>query len=480
MLVEFYLEYQNPILLVGCLLAGMLLASVCWSIVSRRRTLERFEEGLQQGNQTYVAAAEQWQALQAELNATIHTHSRDVALAQAEGHSLQERIKELTLELDAKRDQLSTAKSNVAASDAHLQAAQKSFEERELLFRETSEQLKKEFELLANRVFAAQEDKQQARLQTVLTPFKDQIVDFRKRVDEVYHTDAKERASLLGEIKNLQRASDRINEEAENLTKALKGDKKLQGNWGELVLERVLEESGLRKDHEYFLQTSLRNESGALKRPDVLIRLPENKDVVVDSKVSLNAYEEALASEDDSEREKKIRQHLVNLRGHVKRLSEQDYDQLPDVRSLDFVLMFVPIESAFTLAMESDPRLFTDAFTSRIVIVSPTTLMMTLRIINNVWRYEKQNRNAMEISRRAGALYDKLRGLVEEMEVLGKQLGTAGKTYESVYARLTTGKGNLVRQAEKFRELGADVKKPLATNLVEKAQEDQSDDGTAN
>ena len=294
-------------------------------------------------------------------------------------------------------------------------------------------------------------------------------------MEEVYHTETKERASLLTEIKNLQQASDRINEEAENLTKALKGDKKLQGNWGELVLERVLEESGLRKDHEYFLQSAQRTAAGDLKRPDVLIRLPDDKDVVVDSKVSLNAYEEALAADNDADRERLIRQHLTNLRTHVRRLSEQDYDRLPDVRSLDFVLLFIPIESAFTLAMEHDHKLFTEAFAQRIVVVSPTTLMMTLRIINNVWRYEKQNRNAQEIARRAGALYDKLRTIMEGMESLGKQLGTAEKTYQSVFAKLASGKGNLVRQVEHFRELGAQVKKPMDNKLLEQADEQGSD-----
>ena len=199
----------------------------------------------------------------------------------------------------------------------------------------------------------------------------------------------------------------------------------------------------------------------------------DNKAVVVDSKVSLNAYEQALASEDEQVREQRLRQHIANLRNHVKSLSQQDYDQLPDVRSLDFVLLFIPIESAFTLAMETDHKLFTEAFAQRIVIVSPTTLMMTLRIINNVWRYEKQNRNAQEIARRAGALYDKLRVLVEEMEKLGSQLGTAEKTYQSIYAKLATGKANLVRQVEQFRELGATVKKPMSAKLVDKAVDEE-------
>ncbi|MDC0238728.1 DNA recombination protein RmuC, partial [Gammaproteobacteria bacterium] len=301
--------------------------------------------------------------------------------------------------------------------------------------------------------------------------FKTQLSDFRQKVDQVYTTDAKDRASLLTEVRNLQRASEKVNEEAENLTRALKGDKRLQGNWGELVLERVLEESGLRKDHEYVLQRSLRNADGDIKRPDVIIHLPEDKDVVVDAKVSLVAYETAVSSDDDAAREVAIKRHVQSVRAHVRKLSEQSYDQLPGVRSLDFVLLFVPVESAFTLAMEKDPSLFTEAFDKRLVIVSPTTLMMTLRIIDNVWRYEKQNKNAQEIARRAGALYDKLRVVLEDMDQLGRNLDQASRSYDSAYARLAKGRGNLVRQVEQFRELGATVKRSIPQEIVDDADE---------
>lgn len=451
------------------LAVATLATSFVWHQLRKHAIEVAFESGLAQADQDRFIEREQTsseiEALRDRYRALELDNTKQVEALR----SSQSQRDDLRDELELKRQELAEIQVQAAASRATLEEAQRGFTEREAMFKETSAQLKKEFSVLANRVFESQEEQQKARLQTVLSPFREQIVDFRKRVEEVYHTDTKERASLLTEIKNLQQASERINEEAENLTKALKGDKKLQGNWGELVLERVLEDSGLRKNHEYFVQPSRRTEKGDLKRPDVLIRLPDEKDVVVDSKVSLNAYEEALATEDESVREQRLRQHLANLRSHVKRLSEQDYDQLPDVRSLDFVLMFLPIESAFTIAMETDHRLFTEAFTQRIVIVSPTTLMMTLRIINNVWRYEKQNRNSQEIARKAGALYDKLRVLVEDMETLGKQLGTAEKTYHSAFAKLATGKGNLVRQAEQFRELGALVKKPIESKLIEKS-----------
>lgn len=461
---NFLLQLHPLLLMAGGMILGTLLVFLFLLPRHRRLRAEAFEAGLQQ---TAAQQAEERAVADIRSNRANEQQAADAARIS----TLREQLDNTQQQLERKREQLSEALSQSAATSARLEETQKSFAQREKSFSETSDALKKEFELLANRVFEQQGEKHQASLHNVLSPFREQIVDFRKRVEEVYHSDTKERASLLTEVKSLQRASEKINQEAENLTKALKGDKKLQGNWGEMVLERVLEESGLRKDHEYFLQTSQRNLAGDLKRPDVLIRLPDNKDVVIDSKVSLNAYEEALASEADDRRDQLMRTHLTNLRNHVKRLSEQDYDQLPNVRSLDFVLLFVPIESAFTMAMEADPRLFTDAFAHRIVLVSPTTLMMTLRIINNVWRYEKQNRNAQEIAQRAGALYDKLRLLVDEMETLGKQLGTAERTYKSVFARLATGKGNLIRQVEQFRELGAQVKKPMPDKLLDKASE---------
>ena len=329
--------------------------------------------------------------------------------------------------------------------------------------------------MLASQIFEKQGEvfrvRNEAHLSMALAPFKTQLSDFRKKVDQVYITDAKDRASLLTEVRNLQRASEKVNEETENLTRALKGDNRLQGNWGELVLERVLEESGLRKDHEYVLQHSFRNADGDIKRPDVIIHLPEDKDVVVDAKVSLVAYEMAVSSDDDAAREVAIKRHVQSVRAHAKKLSDQSYDQLPGIRSLDFVLLFVPVESAFTLAMEKDPSLFTEAFERRLVIVSPTTLMMTLRIIDNVWRYEKQNKNAQEIARRAGALYDKLRVVLEDMDQLGRNLDQASRSYDSAYTRLAKGRGNLVRQVEQFRELGATVKRSIPQEIVDEADD---------
>ena len=410
-----------------------------------------------------------------ELIESSKVASADVVRLSTVNAQQSEDLSKLRREIIDARSEAGSSGLKLAEFKTRLEETERAFAEKEALFRQTGESLKKEFQLLANQIFEKQGEvfrvRNEAHLSTVLAPFKTQLTDFRQKVDQVYTTDAKDRASLLTEVRNLQRASEKVNEEAENLTRALKGDKRLQGNWGELVLERVLEESGLRKDHEYILQHSLRNADGDIKRPDVIIHLPENKDVVVDAKVSLIAYETAVSSDDDAAREVAIKRHVQSVRTHVNKLSEQSYDQLPGIRSLDFVLLFVPVESAFTLAMEKDPSLFTEAFEKRLVIVSPTTLMMTLRIIDNVWRYEKQNKNAQEIARRAGALYDKLRVVLEDMDQLGRNLDQASRSYDSAFARLAKGRGNLVRQVEQFRELGATVKRSIPQEIVDEADD---------
>jgi DNA recombination protein RmuC len=448
-------------------------AAISFWLLTKRHAQESFAE-IERA--TTLARSQGVQEGQALKEQQLTEAAKSLAATHARLEVQAEQLQQQELFLSSARAELSKSQSDFAALTARMDEIKGGFQEKEKLFNETSTKLKQEFELLANKVFDAQGSKQQQSLQLMLNPFREQIGDFKKKVEEVYQSDTKERASLLNEVQNLQKASERINAEAENLTKALKGDNKLQGNWGELVLERVLEESGLRKDYEYFVQTSSRDADGKIKRPDVVIRLPDGKDVIIDSKVNLVAYEQAVASEVDEEREQYLRQHLTALRSQIKGLSEQDYDQLPDIRSLDFVLLFIPIESAFTLAMEADRRLFTEAFNKRIMLVSPTTLMMALRIINNLWRVEKQNKNAQEIASKAGALYDKLNGVVEEVDKLGKQLTTLQGTYDNVYSRLASGRGNLVNQAEKFRKLGARVKKPIAPSLLKDLESDDPND----
>lgn len=414
--------------------------------------------------------------LKSRGQAALAAVEKELAALQAVEGVAAQRQQELSEHNIALQHQLTEKQTEYAALVGRMEEAQASFAAREKLLRESNERMKVEFESLATKVLNVQSAQQQQSLDVMLNPFREQIGDFRKRVEEVYRSDTKERASLLKEMQNLQLASNRINEEAENLTKALKGDNKIQGNWGELVLERILEDSGLRKGHEYFVQPSSKDQQGRLKRPDIVIRLPEGKDVVVDSKVTLVAYEQALATEDDQARQLFLKQHVEAVKGQIKKLAEQDYDQLPDLRSLDFVLLFIPIESAFTLAMELDAKLFIEAFNKRIMLVSPTTLMMALRIIDNLWQVEKQNRNAQDIAQRAGALYDKLHGVVDEVDKLGRQLGTVQGTYDTLYGRLASGRGNLVSQAEKLRELGAPVKKVITPLLAASTNEEDTED----
>ena len=436
------------------------------------------EERLDVRSRAAEKAEAQLEAAQRELREMSELHQAATAKAVhlgTENSQLAAQMTKANEELATVRADAGLAKVQLAEIRTRLAEAEKGFRDKEALFKESGDALKKEFQLLANQIFEQHGQKLHTanteQLTNVLRPFKDQITDFKRKVEEVYTTDAKDRASLLTEVRNLQEASERVNREAENLTRALKGDTRVQGNWGEVVLERVLTDSGLRRDHEYVVQASFRNQGGELKRPDVIIHLPGDKDVVIDAKVSLAAYEKALALGDEAAREEAVTRHVQSLRNHVRNLGSQDYDRLEGVRSLDFVLLFIPVEAAFTMAMERDPAIFAEAFEKRLVIVSPTTLMMTLRIIDNVWRYEKQSRNAQQIARRAGALYDKVRVILEDMDQLGKSLGTAKRSYDSAYARLVSGKGNLVRQVEQFRELGADVKKALPRDLVEAAND---------
>jgi DNA recombination protein RmuC len=466
------MSITEPLLLVAVGLIAVVATAVVLLVAMRGRTLRERSNQLRDEVARLNAALVEAQDV-AELQEAEERRlaSANAALA-AESAELRRQLDSTTSELRELRPLLTEAERRNAELATRLQENARAHAEREASFRAASENLRNEFQLLGHRIFEEHgrgfADESERRLDALLLPFREQLGEFKRRVDEIYHTESKDRASLLTEVRNLQRSSDRINVEAQNLARALKGDKRVQGNWGELVLERVLDASGLRRGHEYDVQVVLETEEGdSRKRPDVIVHLPEGKDVIIDAKTSLAAYDQALAADDDGARAQLVRQHVLDLRAHVKRLADQDYDRLKGVQSLDFVLLFVPVESAFTLAMEHDTGLFTDAFARRIVIVSPTTLMMTLRIIHNVWRVEKQNRNAEEIARRAGALYDKLRNTVDDMVKLGATLRAAGDTYETAMRKLATGRGNLVRQVEQFRELGASVKRPFPAELLE-------------
>lgn len=389
-------------------------------------------------------------------------------------------IEELTRErdtlrrsLDAVRQEKSDIQTNLAALRTQMEEEGKTAREKIQLLEMAEHRLSKEFENLANRIFEEKHQKfsevSKTSVEALLNPVRQQLTDFRKKVEDVYDQENKERASLRTEIHLLKSLNERISAEALNLTRALKGGSKTRGSWGEMQLERLLEESGLTKGREYEVQVSLKDEDGKRLQPDVVIHLPEKRDVVIDSKVTLVAYEQYHSAEDDGDRQRQLRHHINSLRTHFNGLSAKSYDELVGVNSLDLVIMFVPIEPALLLALESEPSLFNEAFNRGILLVSPSTLMATLQIIHNIWRYECQNQNALQIATEAGRLYDHFVLFVEALEKVGDQLKKASESYDTAHKRLSSGRGNLIDRTHKLQELGAKTKKHLPTQLLEAA-----------
>jgi DNA recombination protein RmuC len=329
------------------------------------------------------------------------------------------------------------------------------------LFNQQQRQQQQSFENLSHKIFNEKQQQNKQGLDAILHPFKDQIEGLRKKVEDVYLHDAKDRAALKAQINELYRLNQNITAEASALSKALRGDKKTQGNWGELVLETVLERSGLRLGEEYVREENHKADDGQNYRPDVIINLPEGKHIVVDAKVSLNAYNDYVNTDDDASREQFLKQHIDAIRNHIKGLATKAYQQLPSLHSPDFVFMFMPIEPAFIAAFQHDEKLFMDAFDQRIVVVTPTTLLASLRTVESLWAIERRGRSADELAEQAGKVYDRLRIVVEKMDKLGTQLNSAQKTYDETYSSLALGRGNLVNTANQFVELGVRIKKKI-------------------
>ena len=404
--------------------------------------------------------------------------------AQQQAHA--NRLGELQTERDEARQHTDTLRDknnelvrDQVKLDTRLSEEQKASQEKLKTLQQAEERLKTEFENLANRIFDTKAEKfskdSKADIANLLTPVREQLKGFQQKVEDVYVKESESRASLFSEIKNLKALNERISADALNLTNALKGESKTRGNWGELRLERILEDSGLRKGHEYDVQEAYRDEEGRRLHPDVVVHLPEAKDVIVDSKVALAAYDRYHGAKDDHEREQQIKQHVTSIRNHIRQLSDKNYDDLIGVNSLDLVLMFVPIEPALLLALEHDDTLLRDALDRKILLVGPTTLLGTLQIIYNIWRYEHQNRNALEIARQAGALHDQFVLFVGSLDEIGKHLDKAQDSYTTARKRLTDGKGNLVGRTVKLERLGAKTKKSLPTAMLEEAAENNAD-----
>ena len=340
---------------------------------------------------------------------------------------------------------------------------------------ERQEQLRKDFELLANKILEEKSEKftlqNKENIKNILNPLQEKIQIFEKKVDDTQKESISMHSALKEQLLGLKDLNQQMTKEATNLTRALKGDSKMQGNWGELVLERVLEKSGLEKDREYFVQQNFTREDGTRVLPDIVLHLPDNKKMIIDSKVSLTDYERYVNAEDD-ERESYLKAHINSIRKHVDQLSEKKYEDLYDIESPDFVLLFVPIEPAFAIAINEDNSIYNKAFEKNIVIVTPSTLLATLRTVDSMWNNEKQQQNAIEIARQAGALYDKFHGLVTDLTGVGKKIDDAKKDYSSAMNKLVEGKGNLITSVEKIKKLGAKAKKALPDTIIKRANED--------
>lgn len=349
-------------------------------------------------------------------------------------------------------------------------------EEKQRLLVNSEQRLNAQFENLANRIFENSgrrvDEQNRQSLNSLISPLREQLEGFKRQVQEGFGQEARERHTLSHEIRNLQQLNAQMAQEAINLTKALKGDNKMQGNWGEVVLSRVLEASGLREGHEYETQVNIQLDQNSRMQPDVIVRLPQGKDVVIDAKMTLVAYERYFNGEDEIAREAAISEHIAAIRGHIRLLSRKDYQQLPGLRSLDYVLMFIPVEPAFLVAIDRQPELINEALNQNIMLVSPTTLLVALRTINNLWRYEHQSRHAQRIADRAAKLYDKMRLFVDDMSSMGQSLDKAQDSYRQAMKKLSEGRGNLIAQTEGFRQLGVEVKRPINPRLVEQALPD--------
>ncbi|WP_299536217.1 DNA recombination protein RmuC [Ulvibacterium sp.] len=381
-------------------------------------------------------------------------------------------VEELRTQLQSEKEMLGNQIVRYQADLENLQT--KNSEQREEV-EKLQDKFTKEFENLANKILDEKSlkftEQNQKNIKTILNPLQEKIQLFEKKVEESQKENISIHSALKEQLLNLQNQNLKITQEAENLTKALKGDSKMQGNWGELVLERVLEKSGLEKDREYSVQQSFTLDDGTRVLPDVIIHLPDGKKMIVDSKVSLTDYERYINAEENL-REKFLKDHINSLRKHVDQLSAKKYEDLYEMESPDFVLMFVPIEPAFAIAINHDNSLYNKAFEQSIVIVTPSTLLATLRTIDSMWNNEKQQRNAIEIARQAGALYDKFEGFVSDLTKVGKKMDDAKTEYKGAMNKLVEGRGNIITSIERLKKMGAKAKKSIPEPILKRAQED--------
>ncbi len=425
-----------------------------------------------------VISAFVFKSKQAESEKSFNEQQQNTIAENATLQARVEQYKDMAGELEAENKTLNEELQKLREQTVRAQAENESFE-RELV--KNKEDLKKmeevligKFENLSNKIFDEKSEtfkrQSQDSLGAMLTPLREKLHEFENKVNESFGNQAKEQFSLKEQIKNIVETSETMRQETKNLTNALKGDTKAQGDWGEVILEKILEDSGLRKGEDYALQgggMNLRDEDGTLQKPDVIVNLPENKHVIIDSKVSLTHYERFFSEDNEEARPVHLKQFLASVRKHIGDLEQRRYQDTEKLGTPDFVLMFIPIEAAYILAVQEDRDLQNYAWNKKVILVCPTTLFATLRTVASVWRLELQNKNAQEIAKQGGQLYDKIEGFVKDMQSMGKQLDTVGKTYGAAMNKLSDGKGNILGRTERLKELGAKASKSLPQELLD-------------
>ncbi len=471
---------DNLLYILFGLLVGGAAAALVGSFFWKLKSVPRHK--LEDAQQALAKVREALGAELATLKANLGAALGSLEEYRSELGGVKDERRELSDQLHAAVRELATARETNKGLQEKLEVQKKEIEA-------LGKKISLEFEHIASRILDEKSAKftrqNKDNLELLLKPLGENIENFRKKVDEVYDKEAKERFSLGREVQKLVELNKLVSEEASNLANALKGNAKIQGDWGQMILENILEQSGLGRDREYFVQAYLKdgdgnylkNEEGKRMQPDVVIKYPDDRNVIIDSKVSLTAYSRYVAAVDHADRERALKEHILSIRRHVEDLSRKQYqDYAP---SLDFVMMFVPVEPAYLLALQQDKELWSDAYRKRILLISPTNLIAALKLIEDLWQREYQNRNAVEIADRGGVLYDKFVGFVENLSNIGAHLDKAQKSYDSAYGQLTEGRGNLIGQAEKLRNLGVKAKKQLPSKMIDEAEDGDPEEESA-
>ncbi|WP_346881512.1 DNA recombination protein RmuC [uncultured Algibacter sp.] len=460
---------DNLILIIAILISAGIGAYLGMLIIklknkSEKSTLEERNSNLQQQFNDFKAYSESENVKQ---NESFNTQF----------DALKETISKTETEREAIRREKDFLNTELARKNSEYENLQQQNIKRDQELEERQEQLRKDFELLATKILDEKSEKftiqNKENIKNILNPLQEKIKNFEEKVDSTQKESISMHSALKEQLLGLKDLNQQMSKEATNLTRALKGDSKMQGNWGELVLERVLEKSGLEKDREYFVQQSFTKDDGSRVLPDVVLHLPDGKKMIIDSKVSLTDYER-LVNADDDDKIPFLKAHINSIRRHVDQLSDKNYQDLYDMESPDFVLMFIPIEPAFAVVVNEDNSIYNKAFEKNIVIVTPSTLLATLRTIDSMWNNEKQQQNAIEIARQAGALYDKFEGLVSDLTGVGKKIDAAKNDYSSAMNKLVDGRGNLITSVEKLKKMGAKAKKALPEAIIKRAQEGEN------